>query len=78
MANPESVEYSIGKTSAGNPCVVITTQQIDWDANPIGDKSQRAITIQEIEQLVGFCVRCGNAELLQAVKRPLSPGSGNI
>jgi hypothetical protein len=70
MANPESVLYGIGKTSTGNPCVVITTQTIDWDAKPIGTPSKTAITIQEIEQLVGFCIRCGNDELLQAVKRP--------
>jgi hypothetical protein len=78
MANPESVLYSIGKTIAGNPCVVVTTQEVDWDAKPIGEASQRAITIQDIEQLVGFCVRCGNQELLQAVQRSLSRGGANI
>jgi hypothetical protein len=73
MANPESVVYSIGKTSRGNPCVVITTQEIDCEAKPIGTPSKRAFTIQEIEQLVGFCIRCGNDELLQAVKGPFRP-----
>jgi hypothetical protein len=72
MVNPESVVYSIGKTSAGNPCVVITTQTIDWDGKPIGAPSTTAVTIQEIEQLIGFCIRCGNDELLQAVKGAVS------
>jgi hypothetical protein len=72
MAYPESVEYRIGTTSSGNPCVVIKTQTIDWDAKPIGVPSERAVTIQEIEQLVGFCIRCGNQQLLDAVKKPLS------
>ena len=72
MPNAESVEYRIGTTSSGNPCVVIKTQIIDWDANPIGVPSERAVTIQEIEQLVGFCIRCGNPQLLEAVKKPFS------
>jgi hypothetical protein len=72
MSNPESVTYSIGRTPTGNPCVVITTQEIDWDAKPIGQPARATMTIQEIEQLVGFCVRCGNAELFEAVRRPFS------
>ena len=72
MGYPESVEYRIGTTTNGNPCVVIRTQTIDWDANPIGTPSERAVTIPEIEQLVSFCVRCGNPQLLEAVKKPLS------
>jgi hypothetical protein len=70
MNNPESVVYSIGKTPAGNSCVVVTTQEIDWSGTPIGAPSKATITIQDIEQLVGFCVRCGNTELLEAVRRP--------
>ena len=71
MSNPESVLYSIGKTPAGNACVIVTTQEIDWNGTPIGIPSKATITIQEIEQLVGFCFRCGNVELLEAVRRPL-------
>jgi hypothetical protein len=68
--NPESVLYSVGKTPAGNSCVVVTTQEIDWNGAPVGAPSKATITIQEIEQLVGFCIRCGNAELIEAVQRP--------
>jgi hypothetical protein len=68
--NPESVLYSIGKTSAGNSCVVVTTQEINWNGTPVGAPSKATITIQEIEQLVGFCLRCGNSELFEAVRGP--------
>lgn len=70
MSNPESVLYSIGTTPAGNACVVVTTQEIDWNGTHIGAPSKETITIQEVEQLVGFCIRCGNAELSEAVRRP--------
>jgi hypothetical protein len=70
MSNPESVLYSIGSTPAGNACVLVTKQEIDWNGRPIGAPSKETITIQEVEQLVGFCIRCGNAELFEAVRRP--------
>ena len=70
MSNPESVLYSIGTTPAGNPCVVVITQEIDWNGTPIGAPSKETISIQEVEQLVGFSIRCGNAELFEAVRRP--------
>jgi hypothetical protein len=71
MTLPNSVEYSIGKTNTGNPCVVVKTQQIDWEGRSTGEPSEAAITIPEIEQLVGFCLRCGDEELLKAVRRPV-------
>jgi hypothetical protein len=52
--NPESVFYSIDKTPAGNSCVVVTTQAIDWNGTAGGPPSKTTITIQDIEQLVGF------------------------
>jgi hypothetical protein len=73
MANPESVVYGIGETDSGNPCIVITTQQMDWDGNPVGQPSRARVTLQDIEQLVGFCVRCGNKKLFEAARRPFLP-----
>jgi hypothetical protein len=70
MPNPESVVYSIGRTEAGWPCVIITSQQIDWDAKPLGEPSTTRVTIEDIQQLVGFCIRCGDKELFEAVRRP--------
>ena len=71
MSNPESILYGIGTTPAGNACVVVTTQESDWNGTPVGaPPSKHTITIQEVEQLVGFCIRCGNAELFEAVRRP--------
>ena len=50
--------------------MVVTTQEIDWNGTAIGEPSKATITIQEIEQLVGFCIRCGNPQLFEAVRRP--------
>ena len=71
MSFPISQEYSIGTTAQGNPCVVTKSQQIDWEGNPFGPVKETVITIQDIEQFVGFCIRCGNDDLMRAVRRPI-------
>ena len=71
MTLPIETEYAVGKTSEGNPCVVIKTRQVDWDGVPQGDATEHVVKIPEIEQLVGFCLRCGNQDLMKAVRRPV-------
>lgn len=71
MTLPVSTEYGVGTTASGTPCVVIKSQQIDWDGRSVGKPTESAITIPEIEQLVGFCLRCGNTDLMRAVRRPV-------
>lgn len=71
MTLPVSIEYSIGTTTSGIPCVVIESQQVDWDGRLVGKATESTITIPEIERLVGFCLRCSNNELLRAVRRPV-------
>ena len=71
MANPSSVEYSVGTGQDGGSCVVIKTQEIDWEGGSLGEPSAITVTAPEIEQLVGFCLRCGNRDLLRAVRRPV-------
>ena len=66
-----SIEYSVGTTAQGTPCVVVTSQPIDWEGRSTGPSTEVAYTIPEIEQLVGFCLRCGNSDLLRSVRRPL-------
>lgn len=71
MDLPVSHEYSIGTTTNGTPCIVVKRQSMDWEGRSVGEAVESVITIPEIEQLVGFCLRCGNSELLRAVRRPV-------
>lgn len=71
MTLPISTEYSCGTTTSGTPCVIIITQQVDGEGRSVGRATESVVTIPEIEQLVGFCLRCGNSELLRAVRRPV-------
>lgn len=68
---PVSTEYSIGKAPNGKPCVVVKSQEVDWNGRPVGAVMETIHTIGEIEQLIGFCLRCGNSDLLKAVRRPV-------
>jgi hypothetical protein len=68
---PVSTEYSIGKAPNGKPCIVIKSQKVNWEGLPAGPVTETFHTIEEIEQLVGFSLRCGNNDLMKAVRRPL-------
>jgi hypothetical protein len=71
MTLPVSIEYSVDTTTSDTPCVIIKKQSIDWEGRSVGTATESVVTIPEIEQLVGFCLRCGNSELLRAVRRPV-------
>lgn len=71
MTLPVSVEYKVDTTTSDTPCVIIKKQPIDSEGRSVGTATETAITIPEIEQLVGFCLRCYNSELLRAVRRPV-------
>jgi hypothetical protein len=72
MSNhPVSIEYSIGESPGGKPCVVVKSQELDWDGRPVGTVTETVHAIGDIEQLVGFCLRCGNSDLMKAVRRPV-------
>jgi len=55
----------------GKPCVAVTKRKIDKHGSTIGEEEKSFFTISEIEDLVGFCIRCGNSELMRAVRRPI-------
>lgn len=71
MNYPTAIEYSIGVASDGSPCVQIKSQMIDEEGRDVGDAKFSWVTIPEIKQIVGFCLRCGNDELMKAVRRPV-------
>lgn len=64
--------YSVGAVEDGRACVVVRAQSIDWNGNPVSGTSETVYTLQDIGQLVGFCLRSGNDELMQAVLSPVS------
>lgn len=66
---PVSEEYSIEKTASGQPAVKITSRRVDWNGRLVGDAKERIVSIDDIEQIVGFCLRSGNKDLMRAVRR---------
>ena len=68
---PTSAEYTVGNSSSNRPCVVIKSQKVAWNGRTVGDSKEQILSIEDVEQLVGFCLRCGNQELIKAVRRPV-------
>lgn len=64
-------KYEVCTTSKDISFVKITTQGIDLDGRNVGEFTTQKVSIKDVEQLVGFCLRCGNKELLRAVRRPV-------
>ena len=65
------IKYEVGKDSKHTPFVKIITQKVDSDGKNIGESNTQNISIKDLEQLVGFCLRCGNIELLRTIRRPV-------
>src|SRR5438128_4379999 len=64
--------YSVGAAEDGRACIIVRAQSIDWNGNPVSGASETVYALQDIGQFVGFCLRSGNDELMQAVLSPVS------
>lgn len=71
MPNPSSVEYRVETAAERESFVVIKTQEVDWEGRNVGEPIEVYVSGPEVEQLVGFCLRCGNHDLLRSVRRPV-------
>ena len=69
---PISTEYSVGTSSSDQAHIIIKAQKTAWNGRLVGESKEQILSIEDIEQLVEFCLRCGDEGLMKAVRRPVS------